>query len=102
MQLYVTLARFDVAYYTAFNANKYRLKDYPNLWAYARDLYETEGFGDTTNFEAIKMHYYLSAKLAPDQKEKMLSSSQKDHIYRGERRDNREQVSGKKEKFLFH
>src|SRR5699024_483732 len=63
VRLYVTLARFDVAYYTAFRVNQKRIKDYPNLWAYARDLYQTPGFGDTTNFEAIKKHYFLSTTI---------------------------------------
>jgi putative glutathione S-transferase len=28
------------------------------LWAYARDLFQTPGFGDTVDFEHIKRHYY--------------------------------------------
>src|SRR5690606_24155170 len=68
VRLYVTLVRFDVAYYSAFKANKYRLVDFPNLWGYARDLYATTGFGETTDFEAIKKHYHLSATLSPDTK----------------------------------
>ncbi|MDR1567713.1 MAG: glutathione S-transferase C-terminal domain-containing protein [Streptococcaceae bacterium] len=63
VRLYTTLARFDVAYYGAFNVNKKRLIDYPNLWGYARDLYQTYGFGDTTDFTAIKKHYFLSAHI---------------------------------------
>lgn len=102
VRLYVTLARFDVAYYSAFNANKYRLKDYPNLWGYARDLYATEGFGDTTNFEAIKTHYYLSAKLAPDQKEKTIIIPKGPDLSGWDVAHGREQLSGKKEKFLFN
>lgn len=65
VRLYVTLARFDVAYYTVFKANKHRLIDYPNLWAYARDLYHTPGFGNTTDFAAFKEHYYVFARLSP-------------------------------------
>lgn len=63
VRLYVTLARFDVAYNTAFRVNRNRLKDYKNLWAYARDLYQTPGFGDTTDFEAIKKHYFISTTI---------------------------------------
>ncbi len=59
VRLYVTLARFDVAYNNCFRLNKKRLRDYENLWAYARDLYQTPGFGDNTNFDAIKLHYHL-------------------------------------------
>jgi len=65
VRLYVTLARFDIAYYNAFNVNLKTLKEYKNLWAYARDLYQTKGFGDTTNFDAIKKHYHLCCKSNP-------------------------------------
>ncbi|MDR1568176.1 MAG: glutathione S-transferase C-terminal domain-containing protein [Streptococcaceae bacterium] len=67
VRLYSTLARFDVAYYAAFNVNKKRLIDYQNLWGYARDLYQTYGFGDTTDFDAIKKHYFLSIHLKPEE-----------------------------------
>jgi putative glutathione S-transferase len=65
VRLYTTLARFDVAYYGAFLVNQKRLIDYPNLWAYARDLYQTPGFGNTTDFVAIKKHYYQSTHIDP-------------------------------------
>ena len=29
------------------------------LWAYARDLFQTPGFGDTVDFVQIKQHYYI-------------------------------------------
>lgn len=60
IRLYVTLARFDVAYYSAFKTNRNRIIDFPNLWAYARDLYQIPAFGETTDFEAIKKGYFLS------------------------------------------
>ena len=59
MRLYVTLARFDAAYYNGFRVNRKMLRDYPNLWGYARDLYAEEAFGGNTHFEAIKKHYHL-------------------------------------------
>ena len=58
VRLWVTLARFDAVYVTHFKANLRRLVDYPNLWAYARDLYQQPAFGQTTNFDHIKRHYY--------------------------------------------
>ena len=58
VRLYPTLARFDVVYYTHYKCNLNRLVDYPGLWGYARDLYQTPGFGDTTDFVQIKRHYY--------------------------------------------
>jgi putative glutathione S-transferase len=58
VRLWVTLARFDPVYVTHFKANLRRLADYPNLWPYARDLYSIPAFGQTTNFDHIKNHYY--------------------------------------------
>jgi putative glutathione S-transferase len=60
VRLYPTLARFDAVYYLHFKCNLHRLVDYPQLWAYARDLYQRPGFGDTTDFTQIKLHYYLT------------------------------------------
>ena len=67
IRLYVTLARFDTAYYNGFNCNRNRLIDFPNLWAYARDLYQEPAFKETTHFDHIKKHYHLSATLNPYQ-----------------------------------
>ena len=30
----------------------------PVLWAYARDLFQTPGFGDTIDFEQTKRRFY--------------------------------------------
>jgi len=61
IRLYVTLARFDIAYNLVFRANRNRLIDFPNLWNYAKDLYQIPGFGDTTDFDAIKRGYHLGS-----------------------------------------
>ena len=58
VRLWVTLARFDPVYVTHFKTNLRRLVDYPNLWPYARDLYQLPAFGETTNFDHIKRHYF--------------------------------------------
>jgi putative glutathione S-transferase len=58
IRLFPTLVRFDAVYVGHFKCNLRRLVDYPNLWAYARDLYARPGFGETTNFDHIKRHYY--------------------------------------------
>ncbi len=58
VRLFPTLARFDAVYYIHFKCNLHRLIDYRNLWGYARDLYQRPGFGDTTDFDQIKRHYY--------------------------------------------
>src|SRR5215471_18366036 len=60
VRLWVTLARFDVVYYSHFKTNLRRIADYPNLWAYARDLYAIPAFRETTNFDHIKRHYYVT------------------------------------------
>jgi putative glutathione S-transferase len=60
IRLFTTLVRFDAVYYVHFKCNLRRLVDYPNLWAYARDLYQTPGFGETVNFDHIKRHYYMT------------------------------------------
>jgi putative glutathione S-transferase len=60
LRLWVTLARFDSVYVTHFKANVRRIVDYPNLWAYARDLYQHPAFGPTTDFGHIKRHYYTT------------------------------------------
>ena len=58
IRLYTTLARFDAVYHGHFKCNRSKLAEMPVLWAYARDLYQTPGFGDTTDFDHIKRHYY--------------------------------------------
>ena len=60
IRLWVTLARFDLVYVTHFKTNLRRLVDYPNLWAYARDLYQHPAFRETTDFDHIKRHYFLT------------------------------------------
>lgn len=58
IRLWVTLVRFDAAYHGHFKANRHKLTELPVLWAYARDLFQTPGFGDTIDFEQVKQHYY--------------------------------------------
>ena len=59
VRLFTTLARFDAVYHGHFKANRQKLTEMPVLWAYARDLFQTPGFGDTTDFPQIKEHYYV-------------------------------------------
>jgi glutathionyl-hydroquinone reductase len=58
VRLFTTLARFDAAYHGHFKTNRHKLTEMPVLWAYARDLFQTPGFGDTIDFAHIKSHYY--------------------------------------------
>jgi putative glutathione S-transferase len=59
VRLFTTLARFDAVYHNHFKANQRKLTEMSVLWAYARDLFQTPGFGDTTDFVQIKEHYYV-------------------------------------------
>jgi putative glutathione S-transferase len=59
VRLFTTLARFDAVYHGHFKCNRQKLSELPVLWAYARDLFQTPGFGDTTDFPQIKEHYYV-------------------------------------------
>jgi len=52
--LFTWLVRFDVSYYASQHINWRRLGEFPALWEYARDLYQTPGFAATTDFTAIK------------------------------------------------
>jgi putative glutathione S-transferase len=59
VRLFTTLARFDAVYHGHFKCNRNKLSELPALWGYARDLFQTAGFGDTTDFVHIKRHYYV-------------------------------------------
>jgi putative glutathione S-transferase len=58
VRLFTTLVRFDAVYHGHFKCNRSKLAEMPVLWAYARDLFATPGFGDTIDFDHIKRHYY--------------------------------------------
>lgn len=60
VRLFTTLARFDPVYHGHFKANRNKLSEMEHLWGYARDLYQTPGFGDTIDFTQIKQHYYAT------------------------------------------
>lgn len=59
-RLFTTLLRFDAVYYSHFKCNLRRVMDYPSLWGYLRDLYQTPGVASTVNMQHIKTHYYRS------------------------------------------
>jgi glutathionyl-hydroquinone reductase len=62
VRLFTTLARFDPVYHGHFKCNRAKLIEFPALWGYARDLFQTPGFGDTIDFDHIKKHYYIVHK----------------------------------------
>ena len=62
-RLFPTLVRFDAAYYGAFKCNLRRLIDYPNLWAYTRELYHVPGIAETVDVDIYKQGYYSPSPL---------------------------------------
>ena len=59
-RLFTTLIRFDPVYHLHFKCNRNRIVDYPNLWAYTRELYQWAGVADTVNMDHIVRHYHYS------------------------------------------
>src|ERR1700684_1578787 len=57
-RLFTTLVRFDAVYQIHFKCSVRKLIEYPNLWPYARDLYQWPGVAETVNFNEIRAHYY--------------------------------------------
>jgi putative glutathione S-transferase len=65
IRLFVTLIRFDVAYYSLFKCNRQRIADYYNLSRYLERLYGISALRHTVDFEHIKQGYYSINKLNP-------------------------------------
>ena len=59
-------------------------------------------FGDTTNFEAIKIHYHLSNHIASDDQKSLNILPKGPDVSNFNSAHNRESLSGKEEKFLVH
>ncbi|NQU47850.1 MAG: glutathione S-transferase family protein [Planctomycetes bacterium] len=59
-RLFTTLVRFDPVYHCHFKCNWNRVVDFPNLWAYVRDLYQHPGVAETVDFDHIKRHYFIT------------------------------------------
>lgn len=65
IRAFVTLIRFDIAYYGLFKTNLKQLRDYPNVYAYMRRIYAIPGIAETVNFDHIKQGYYSMQALNP-------------------------------------
>ena len=59
-RLFTTIARFDAVYHTHFKCNRRRIVDYPNLWGWARDLYQMPRVAETVRPDHFMRHYYFS------------------------------------------
>ena len=58
--MFATLVRFDHVYHTHFKCNRRAIHEYPNLWGYTKDIYQTPGVAETVNMDHITRHYYGS------------------------------------------
>jgi len=100
VRFYTTLVRFDAAFYTAFNTNRTLIREFPHLSGYVRDLFQTPGFGDTTDFNAIKNHYHLSITIFTEKEDvKILPKGPDLSFWKSQH--NRELLSKQKEKFMI-
>ncbi|SES29252.1 putative glutathione S-transferase [Tranquillimonas rosea] len=59
-RLFSTLVRFDLVYHLHFKCNRRRIVDYPNMWAYTRELYQWPGIAEAVDFAHIVRHYHYS------------------------------------------
>lgn len=59
-RLWTTLLRFDAVYHGHFKCNRRRIVDYPEIWDYARALFQWPGVAETVDFDHITRHYYGS------------------------------------------
>lgn len=59
-RLWTTLLRFDAVYHGHFKCNRRRIVDYPEVWDYARALFQWPGVAETVDFDHITRHYYGS------------------------------------------
>ena len=62
VRLFTTLVRFDAVYHGHFKCNLRRLQDYPNLWAYTREIHQQEAVRGTVDHAHIQRHYYESQR----------------------------------------
>ncbi|MEP3279288.1 MAG: glutathione S-transferase C-terminal domain-containing protein [Stappiaceae bacterium] len=65
LRLFPTLVRFDAIYAILFKCSLRRLTDYPNLWAYARDLFALKSVGETVDLGLIRQASYLADSRDP-------------------------------------
>ncbi|WP_114418919.1 glutathione S-transferase family protein [Marinospirillum perlucidum] len=65
IRLFVTLVRFDAAYYGLFKCNRNQLKEMPRLHAYMHRLLAQDEIRQVVNLDHIKAGYYSIKALNP-------------------------------------
>ena len=58
--MFTTLFRFDLVYHYHFRCNVRRIRDYPNLWNFVKEVHQMPGVAETTNVDHTKRHYFGS------------------------------------------
>lgn len=66
VRVFVTLVRFDAAYYGLFKCNRNGLRDMPKLHAYMLRILALEGIKQTVYIDHIKAGYYSIKALNPN------------------------------------
>lgn len=66
IRLFVTLIRFDAAYYGLFKCNRNLIREMPKLYNYMQNIYNANGIAKTVNIEHIKAGYYSIKALNPN------------------------------------
>ncbi len=59
-RLFTTVVRFDAVYHLHFKCNRSRIIDFPNIWGWAKELYQRPGVAGTVHFDHIVRHYHYS------------------------------------------
>ena len=65
IRLFVTLVRFDAAYYGLFKCNRQLIREFPILYAYMHRIWALDGIADTVKIDHIKAGYYSIKALNP-------------------------------------
>jgi len=66
IRLFVTLVRFDAAYFGIFKTNLRRIADYTNLAKFLRTMLDYPGIRETVSIDHIKRGYYSIKALNPN------------------------------------
>lgn len=65
IRLFVTLVRFDAAYYGLFKCNRNQIKELSSLHAYMQRILALDGIAETVSLDHIKAGYYSIKALNP-------------------------------------
>jgi putative glutathione S-transferase len=58
IRLFMSLVRYDEVYVVYFKCNTKRIREYPNILNYCREVYQIHGIGESIKMDDIKEHYF--------------------------------------------